>query len=270
MTEVRLQILRLDDACPTMDSARWQVFETILRKYDVKPIVAVCPNNVDPFLVRQEPDPDFWPRVREWQANGWHIAMHGYRHEALSRNRGLVPLHVKSEFAGVPYAEQSRRIRESLSTFRTHGVEPTLWVAPFHTFDANTLRALSHESSIRIVSDGISRLPYSRLGFFWLPQQLWFPQRRGRGVWTTCFHPNATDESTINALESLIVADRPSFDFDLPELMRSFSSRRRGLVDCVHETLLVNHRRLQQRPWFQSTMKRASRIKRFVREVSGV
>src|SRR5262245_59480080 len=171
-------IVRLDDASPTMNHERWAAVEHVLNKYDIKPIVAVVPNNIDPFLVRSNVDPNFWGRVRSWQSMGWHIAMHGYSHEALTTNKGLVPLHNKSEFAGLLETEQRQRNRWSLEIFQNNGVEPKIWVAPFHTFDSVTLRALSIETKIRIVSDGIAKWPFSEMGLFWIPQQLWAPTEK--------------------------------------------------------------------------------------------
>jgi len=41
-------LIRLDDACSTMDSAKWQRVETILDCYGVRPLVGVIPDNNDP------------------------------------------------------------------------------------------------------------------------------------------------------------------------------------------------------------------------------
>ena len=43
-------IVRLDDACPTMDAPRWSEVESLLVRHDVKPIVAVVPANAGPGL----------------------------------------------------------------------------------------------------------------------------------------------------------------------------------------------------------------------------
>lgn len=36
----------------------------------------------------------------------------------------------------------------------SHGIDPTVWIAPAHSFDKNTLIALKLETNIRIISDG--------------------------------------------------------------------------------------------------------------------
>ena len=43
-------LIRLDDACHTMDTFKWDKIENILDKYSVKPIVSVIPDNKDRSL----------------------------------------------------------------------------------------------------------------------------------------------------------------------------------------------------------------------------
>ena len=40
-------LIRLDDACETMDLNKWLRMESLLSKYNVKPLIAVIPNNED-------------------------------------------------------------------------------------------------------------------------------------------------------------------------------------------------------------------------------
>ena len=247
-----------------MDHQRWAALEHLLIKSDIKPIVAVVPNNIDPVLVKSNVDPNFWGRVRSWQSMGWHIAMHGYSHEALTTDKGLVPLHNKSEFAGVPDSEQRRRIRLSCELFRNNGVEPKIWVAPFHTFDSATLRALSSETEIRIVSDGIAKWPFSEMGFFWIPQQLWGPKEKASGVWTICLHPNDTPDKLLQSLERLILTNQNAFIWNMDELLSSFRSRRRDFSDSIQERKLLCERHLQTFCIYQKIMSVASRCKRLL------
>jgi len=183
-------ILRFDDVCPT---ANWPVLdrvEALLDRSAVRPLVAVVPDNKDPQLVRGEALPDFWQRVREWQAKGWTIGLHGYQHLALSSDRGLIGLWPRSEFAGLPIAEQRERLRAAVDIFEREGVKPTVWVAPWHSFDERTLEIVG-EAGITVVSDGFHRLPgKDHRGLLWVPQQLWGWRWRPRGVWTICLHIN--------------------------------------------------------------------------------
>lgn len=56
----RQYLIRLDDACPTMNSRKWQRMEDILDRYDVKPMVGVIPANNDPKQMIDSPDGKFW------------------------------------------------------------------------------------------------------------------------------------------------------------------------------------------------------------------
>jgi len=257
-------IVRLDDASPTMDQERWATVESLIRKYNIKPIVAVVPNNKDPLLIRSKADPNFWGRVRGWQSMGWHIAMHGYSHEALTNSKGLIPLHNKSEFAGVAEDEQRRRIRSSFELFLNEGVEPKIWVAPFHTFDSTTLRALSIETTIRIVSDSIARWPFSDRGFFWIPQQLWGPAEKTAGVWTICLHPNEAPEKLLEWVEQMILNNKISFDWSIDGLVCDFASRRRSLSDVIQQEIYIRKRNLEKYAIYQKIMSVGSRCKRLM------
>lgn len=58
--------LRLDDACPQMNTEKWARIERILDKYKVRPIVGVIPENRDPDFVAVA-DENFWKKACEWQ-----------------------------------------------------------------------------------------------------------------------------------------------------------------------------------------------------------
>lgn len=185
-------IIRIDDACPTMDRERWLLFEQIFDELSIKPIVAVIPDNRDPKQQLSPDKGDFWETVNRWKEKGWEIALHGYDHVYITQEAGLVPLNQKSEFAGLPLERQEEKIRSGIEIFRNHGLSPRVWVAPSHTFDMNTLEALKKHSSITIISDGISFRPFQRYGFTWLPLQLWKVRRIPMGLYTICYHPSAT------------------------------------------------------------------------------
>lgn len=258
-------IIRLDDACPTMDQRKWGRIEELLRARDVLPIVAVVPANADLALKRSPPDPRFWDRVRAWRDAGWHVAMHGYAHEALTRNRGMIPLHVKSEFAGVPLEEQRRRLRAAHATFVQEGLRPSIWVAPFHTFDSNTLRALRDETEIDIISDGLSPLPFGEEGFFWLPQQLWSPSLPGPGVWTINLHPNHMREQAMTAL-SHFLDEHPMIGVDIAQLKAEFGGRERTWGDRAFAVRLLLKRRAQDHALGRAALRTASRLKRALKQ----
>src|ERR1700693_4921108 len=93
-------LLRIDDICPTMDRERWSNIRDLIRTYEVRPILAVIPDNQDYKLQKFPLYSGFWEEMRELQAEGATIAVHGYRHLCMERRGSLVPLHHRSGFAG--------------------------------------------------------------------------------------------------------------------------------------------------------------------------
>lgn len=183
-------LVRFDDICPTMNWKVWEQIETHLERCKVKPILAVVPDNQDPKLDVDVARPDFWDRVREWQARGYTIAMHGYQHRYVNRNGGLMGLTPQSEFAGLPRAEQEEKLRKGLAIFAEQGVHADAWVAPAHSFDRTTV-ALLAELGVPVISDGLWPMPFTEAnGITWVPQQLWSFQPMRQGLWTVCCHHN--------------------------------------------------------------------------------
>ena len=198
-------LLRLDDACAGMDNRRWSRIERLFDELAIRPIVAIVPDNRDPELNHGEPLDDFWARARGWQEKGWTIALHGYQHimhpVALTTPQYL-PFHDRSEFVGLSLAEQAGKIRQGLAVMQHHGVSPSLWVAPAHSFDKVTVEALLRETNIRTVSDGIARNPYFEDGVHWLPQALWSLTKKSGGLWTVCLHPSTMGDAEYDRLEA--------------------------------------------------------------------
>jgi len=194
-------LLRLDDACHTMDRQKWKKLEDLFDELGVKPIVAVVPDNQDQELRFESADAGFWDKVRCWQAKGWTIAMHGYQHVMHhTKSKLIMPYYTRSEFAGLTYIEQAAKIRRSWEIFLSQGVIPTVWIAPAHCFDLHTLEAIYSETTIRVVSDGIARDQYCDKGFYWVPQQLWNLKEKKAGLWTVCLHPNTMTQQDIDML----------------------------------------------------------------------
>lgn len=200
-------LIRLDDACPTMDVGKWQRMEDILDQYGVHPMVGIIPDNKDPKQQIDAEDTSFWDRVKDWEKKGWAIALHGCDHCFISNDgmKGINPLWKRSEFAGVPLEIQKEKICKGVSLMRIHGIEPKYFFAPAHTYDENTLEALRTESNIRIISDTIATKPYYKDDFVFIPQvgghcvEMKIP-----GVWTFCLHPSAMTDENFIATERFI------------------------------------------------------------------
>lgn len=205
-------LIRLDDACPTMDSARWLKMEHLMDKYGVRPMVGIIPANADSKQMIDKEDGEFWTKALAWQNKGWAIALHGFDHCYVSSEAGINPLWNRSEFAGILLEVQKQKISDGVAILKEYGLNPKYFFAPSHTFDENTLQALRECSDIRIISDTIATRPY-RYGEFIL-----IPQIGGHcvnmplsGVYTFCFHPNTMTDLDFDALESFIQLHNSEF-----------------------------------------------------------
>src|SRR5262249_14642035 len=166
-------LIRFDDICPTMNWPIWERVEESLLDARIKPILAVIPDNQDLKLRVAQPNLEFWNKVRAWQTRGWTIGLHGYQHLAHTCDGGVLKINKWGEFSGLAYDVQRSKLQRALAIFDSEGVRPELWIAPGHSFDAITLRALE-EIGIHFLSDGFSLYPYrDSSGMFWVPQQLW-------------------------------------------------------------------------------------------------
>jgi len=173
-----------------MNWRAWDDIETILCDQRIKPILAVVPDNRDDTLRVSAPNARFWDRVREWQAWGWTIAMHGWQHRFVTNYAGILGVNKRSEFAGLPRYEQRSKLWSGLEVFRREGIDSTVWIAPAHSFDTVTIEVLI-QLGFRYISDGFFPLPHvDEFGLTWIPQQLWSFRWRPFGVWTICFHMN--------------------------------------------------------------------------------
>lgn len=238
-------LIRLDDACPTMSSVKWQRMEELLSAYGVRPMVGVIPSNADSKLKTDREDTEFWCKVRRWKDMGWAIALHGFDHCYVSNDSGINPLWCRSEFAGVPLDVQKRKITEGVSILRNHGVSPKYFFAPSHTFDENTLIALRECSDIRIISDTIALKPYLENDFIFIPQI------GGRcidmplgGVYTFCFHPSAMNDRDFDKLKAFLERHKENFcgfdDLKLDSLLP------KSILDRFISWLYFTYRKLRR------------------------
>jgi predicted deacetylase len=228
-------LLRFDDLCPTISRGRWQQFLPLIEEFGLRPILAVVPDNQDFDLQRAEPDPGFWAQMRAMEAAGATIALHGYRHLCRSNGKSMVPLHHHSEFAGVPADTQRQWILAGLHILRGHGLNPKIWVAPRHGFDRHTLAALRDEG-IGLVSDGLARIPFLREGLTWIPQQLWGPVEKSKGVWTICVHPNAMSGGQVDQLRNFLGKHWEQFT-SVERVVAKTNPQKLNQVERVYELL---------------------------------
>jgi predicted deacetylase len=226
-------LLRLDDLCPTVKHEPWLRLAALIDELGLRPILAVVPDNRDPDLRVSDPDESFWEQMRAMQGAGAAIALHGYQHWSGSRGRSLVPLHSKSEFTGVSALTQRTWIRAGLNILHRHGLNPTLWAAPRHGFDGNTLAALRAEG-ITVLSDGFTRRPFLRGGLIWIPQQLWGPLEKRAGLWTICLHVNTATARQLDEFDAFARAHTAQFT-SVDEALAKFSPSRLTFPEWLRE-----------------------------------
>lgn len=193
---------RLDDITPDMDWDKFYRVKAIFDKYKVKPLIGVVPQNADPGLSRGEYHEDFWEYIASLQKNGWLIAQHGFRHLYETKNSGLLGLKQASEFAGLPYEAQYEKIKNGREILQKHGLDATIFMAPGHTYDKNTLKALKKLGFI-CVTDGYTDIPYYTKGLLFVPCRSSQPKLSG-GVDTICLHCNELKEGDYRELENFL------------------------------------------------------------------
>jgi predicted deacetylase len=219
-----------------MKWSTWDEIDELLTAKEIKPVLAVIPDNKNPQLFIEKENPDFWEYIREKQRQGWSIGLHGYQHVYVTKCSGILGLNPYSEFAGLPEEEQEAKISNAIEIFRANGVKPELWIAPAHSFDEVTIKVLK-KHDITIISDGFALYPYvDNYGVFWVPQQLWgFPKRRMLfGVYTVLFHHNSWTERDLLTFKENIKRYKERIT-DLKTVISLYSSRKKSLVDNFYE-----------------------------------
>lgn len=203
-------IIRLDDASEFMDFKKWNKFFEIFDEFNIYPIIAVIPFNKDPKLINDNPVSDFWEIVKKWQKKKYIIALHGFQHLYSNFDGGILSINKYSEFATVELETQNEMIKKGIKKFNEEGISTNMFVAPAHSFDHNTLKALTN-NKIEYISDGFFIKGIKRNGINWIPQQLWFPQKKKKGLWTICAHPETCDNLYIDNLRKFIMNEKDNF-----------------------------------------------------------
>lgn len=205
--------VRLDDITPDMDWERFYLFKALLDKYQVKPLIGVVPDNRDENLRAEkkknkketletaEPE-DFWEYVKQLQKEGFVVSMHGYRHIYATKKGGLFPLNNFSEFAGLSYEKQKTMLEEGRKILKEKGIETTLFMAPAHSYDKNTLKALK-ETGFTGLTDGFGDRPYEWKGLIFYPIsfRLGNTFKKPSGYSTMVIHTGTVSEADLRKYE---------------------------------------------------------------------
>ena len=216
-------LIRLDDIAPNMDWGRFGQLAQVFDEHGIKPLVGVIPDNQDPQLKKfPEFAGDFWAEVSSWQARGWEIAQHGYQHVYVTGDCGLLGVIGQSEFAGLALEEQLDKLARGQSILQEHGLSCETFMAPSHSFDRLTLRAL-RELDFTTVADGFSPWPSIEHGLTFIPHWLAYPRVLPIGVQTFCLHINGMTDKQIQRVAEFVMRHSREF-ITVPDARRLATS----------------------------------------------
>lgn len=222
-------LIRIDDICPTMHWDNFMRLKNILENHGIQAILGIIPDNQDSKLMQHPPQSEFWEEMKDLAQKDWPIAQHGYQHLYKTTEGGILNINEKSEFAGLSYEEQKKKLSLGKTLLEEKLSQPvSWWMAPAHSFDRITCRALK-ELGFRYITDGIALFPFQKYGLIWIPQQLWQPKKKCFGLWTICIHPDSLTEDFLDKLDSFIGKERGNFP-----TLKNFTPRR-NILNTIYE-----------------------------------
>lgn len=208
---------RLDDMTEDMNWGNFRRIRDLFDKYEIHPLIGIVPDNQDPKLKVDTPNPEFWKIMSELIAHGWTIAQHGFQHVYETTDSGLLGIKDASEFAGTPEGIQREKLLRGKRILKEHAIDSDIFMAPGHTYDTNTLKAL-RESGFRYITDGYADYCYQRDGLIFIPcKSVRKPSKKG--IDTICLHINGMHEKQFQELEKLIQEKR-QYIVDFKELQQ--------------------------------------------------
>lgn len=196
--------VRLDDITPDMDWGRFWRFKALLDRYQVKPLIGVVPDNQDENLMleKENREEEFWTVIKQLKEEGWVVAMHGCYHRYSSSRGGLFPLNNFSEFAGLSYEKQKEMLTYGREILSKNGITTDMFMAPAHSYDTNTLRAL-RDTGFRAMTDGFGNHPYCFQGLIFYPISFRLNRtlHKRTGYSTMVVHTNTVSEQNVKRYE---------------------------------------------------------------------
>ena len=237
-------MIRLDDITPDMDWKRFYQAKEIFDKYNICPLIGVVPDNRDTTLHKEEGRENFWRIIRELQENGWRVAQHGTYHCYKTEDSGILGLNPFSEFAGLSYEEQLQKLQAGKQILEENGVHTDIFMAPGHTYDKNTLRAL-RACGFHVITDGLASIPYLADEILCIPCRL-----RGfmspKGIDTVCLHTNLMDEQDMAELDKFCKDNREVIVPFKAERYR-VQARNKTVLLSLEESLTVSIRKIKDK-----------------------
>ncbi len=112
---------------------------------------------------------------------------------------GILKINNRSEFAGLEFEEQLGKLKEAINIFNKNRIATSIFMAPSHSFDMNTLKALE-KVGINQITDGYGLFPYRIENIIFLPQLFAKPRKLPIGLYTFCLHLNTMSENEIDKI----------------------------------------------------------------------
>lgn len=187
--------VRMDDITPDMNWENFRFFQKLFEEAGIQPLLGIVPDNRDENLHKEEPRQDFYEVMKDLQKQGYVLSMHGCHHMYSTKKGGIFPLNNFSEFAGVSYTEQKKMLEEGKQLLLEKGIVTDMFMAPAHSYDKNTLRALK-ELGFTKITDGFGKRPYTYKGltFYPISFQLSRSLKQKFGYTTMVLHANTITE----------------------------------------------------------------------------
>ena len=237
-------MIRLDDITPDMNWERFYRAKEIFDRYQICPLIGVVPDNRDTTLHKEGNRDDFWNVIYQLQQSGWAVAQHGTYHCYVTEDSGILGINPFSEFAGLSYEVQLDKLQTGRRILEENGIRTDIFMAPGHTYDRNTLKALA-ECGFRVITDGLSSKPYLEEGILCIPCRL-----RGfkapKGMDTVCLHTNLMGEQEMEELEAFCKANREVIVPFTPERYWAQAGKK-SVLSKVKERLVLMIRQLKDR-----------------------
>jgi len=197
-------LFRLDDITAEQNWENFERLHDIFGTYGIAPVIGVVPDNRDVTLRIGKPRADYVSYMKRLQGEGWVIAQHGFQHTYVNRNGGMLKVNRQSEFAGLSFEEQRKKLQAGQEILQNMDIHATMFMAPAHTYDRNTLKALK-SLGFRWMTDGYTDSPYQMEGLTFIPCTVSKPViPKADSVVTVCYHPNMMTEEKFEELEQFL------------------------------------------------------------------
>lgn len=203
-------LLRFDDITEQMAWSKFLPFKEEIEKIKVSSVLGVVPNCKDEHLNIENAKEDFFDTIRYYKDYGDTITQHGTTHVYAQSDAGLLNINPFSEFAGLSYEEQYEKLKIGKEILVKEQVWQPYFMAPAHSFDTNTLKALSN-LEFKAITDGYGFYPYKKEDIVFVPQLFSKPINFGFGISTICLHINNMTDKEIENVLAFVKSNRQYF-----------------------------------------------------------